>query len=103
MTFPEPMNGISGNGYRVRIAEVGGGLDKVRCSDDFYIVSTMDMSMQGGPGGPSMWVVSPTEESVAIAGGEYTVEVRLQLKDRRFLLVLFRCFAQGLDVMRIAR
>lgn len=61
----------------MRIAEIGGGVDSIRCSDDFYLVSSVDVPMFGQDGGPSIEVVAPTKESVAISGVEYTIEVRM--------------------------
>lgn len=67
--MPEPI--VPGSGYRLRISEVGG--DAVRCSNNFYLISSGD----GTTGTEaSIMVTSPASESVAIAGEEYTVEVR---------------------------
>ena len=68
VVLPEPIE--SGDGYRIRISEVGG--DEVRCSDSFYLMGSEE-GMSGT--GASIRVVSPTSESVALAGDEYTVEV----------------------------
>lgn len=66
--MPEPV--VPGDGYRVRISQVGG--DNVRCSDSFYLMPWTD----GVAGtGAAISVVSPTSESLALAGEEYTVEV----------------------------
>lgn len=72
--MPEPIAGVSGDGYRVRVAEVN-GTDRATCSDDFYLVSSSDAPNVGESGGPSMVVVEPSSEAVAIAGDTYTVEV----------------------------
>ncbi|CAM9545282.1 unnamed protein product [Sphacelaria rigidula] len=74
--MPEPLGGESGGGYRVRIAEIGGGVDSVRCSDDFFLMASTDVPMTGQVGGPgpSLAVTSPTADSVALSGEEYTVE-----------------------------
>lgn len=74
MLMPEPIAGVSGDGYRVRIAEVN-GTDRAKCSDDFYLVSSSDVPDVGEPDGPSMVVVEPSSDAVAIAGDTYTVEV----------------------------
>lgn len=66
--MPEPI--VPGDGYRVRISQVG--TDNVRCSDSFHLLGS-DASTAGTGG--SISVVSPTSESVAVAGEEYTVEV----------------------------
>lgn len=76
--MPEPLGERSSNGYRVRIAEIGGSFDTVRCSDDFYLMASQDVPMVGEEGGPSIEVLSPTVDSVAISGEEYTVEVGAQ-------------------------
>lgn len=75
VTFPEPINGVSNNGYRVRIAEIGS--EKFRCSEDFYLMSSADAITPGEPGGASMDVIAPDADSMAVAGEMYTVEVRL--------------------------
>lgn len=74
VTFPEPLGGRSNDGYRIRIAEVGS--ETYRCSDDFYLMSSADAPAAGEEGGPSMEVVAPTADALAIAGEIYTVEVR---------------------------
>ena len=71
--MPEPIAGNSGDGYRVRITEVG--TDKFRCSQDFYLMSSVDAALLGAAGGATMDVVVPTSDSIAVAGEEYTVEV----------------------------
>lgn len=72
--MPEPLDGVSSNGYRVRLAQVGYGSERIRCSEDFYLVSSQDVPLPGNTGGPSMAVVSPTADSIAVAGNEYTIE-----------------------------
>lgn len=67
VVMPEPI--IPGNGYRVRISRVGDG--EARCSGDFYLMPSEDAL--GSP--PSISILSPTADSVALAGEEYTVEV----------------------------
>lgn len=76
VTMPEPLGGVSGSGYRVRITQVGYSPERVRCSDNFYLVSADELPVLGYGEGPSIAVVSPTADSVAVAGNEYTVEVR---------------------------
>lgn len=73
--MPEPLGFVSGDGYKVRISEVGSG--RVQCSDDFYLMSTEDSLLHGEPGPASIAVVAPTKEAVAAAGEEYTVQVRM--------------------------
>ncbi|CAN0176837.1 unnamed protein product [Ectocarpus sp. 6 AP-2014] len=72
VTFPEPVAGHSNNGYRVRISEVG--TDNFRCSEDFYLVASTDVLEFGEPGGPTMEVVAPEANALAVAGETYTVE-----------------------------
>lgn len=74
VTMPEPLAFVSGDGYKLRISEVGSG--RVECSDDFYLMSTEDSLLPGEPGPATIDVLSPTKEDVAVAGEEYTVEVR---------------------------
>ena len=83
--MPEPLGRQSGGGYRIRIAEIGGGVDSVRCSDDFFFMASTDVYMTGQVGGPgpSLTVTSPTADSVALSGEEYTVEVGNSLKGRK--------------------
>lgn len=75
VTMPEPLGDVSGSGYRVRISEVGGDPESVVCSDDFYLMSSVEAQFVAGLGDPKIKVVSPNAESVAFAGREYTVEV----------------------------
>lgn len=75
--FPQPLDGISGAGYRVRVAEAGGGPRDYACSDGFFLSASTasDVPGPGKWGEPSITVVSPYEGAVAFAGDEYTVEV----------------------------
>lgn len=75
--MPEPIAGMSGHGYRVRISEIGGRLNAFACSDEFYLSSSAGAAMIESfhLGEPSIAVVSPTKDSVAMAGEEYTIEV----------------------------
>ena len=57
VVMPEPIAGNSGDGYRVRIAEVG--TDNFRCSQDFCLVSSADAALVGVAGGATMDVVVP--------------------------------------------
>lgn len=66
VVMPEPFQ--EGNGYRVRISEVDG--DSVRCSDDFYLTTS-----DTGESPAFITVLTPDDSSVALAGGEYTIEV----------------------------
>ena len=73
VVMPEPLGGVSGDGYRVRISEVG--TDTSRCSSDFYLVASEDAPGPFEEGGPSIVVIEPNSNSVAVAGDAYTVEV----------------------------
>ncbi|CAM9817657.1 unnamed protein product, partial [Sphacelaria rigidula] len=73
VVMPEPSSGVSSNGYRVRIAEVGGQA-RVRCSDDFYLMSSADVGELGEPGGASIEILFPTVDDVAVSGEEYTFD-----------------------------
>ncbi|CAM9630274.1 unnamed protein product, partial [Sphacelaria rigidula] len=73
VVMPEPLSGVSSNGYRVRIAEVGGQA-RVRCSDDFYVMASADVAELGEAGGASIEILSPTADDVAVSGEEYTVQ-----------------------------
>lgn len=75
VTLPEPINGHSNNGYRMRISEVGAE-DNFRCSEDFYLMASADADAPGQPNGPTLEVLEPSEDSMAVAGETYTVEVR---------------------------
>ncbi|CBJ30120.1 EsV-1-163 [Ectocarpus siliculosus] len=69
VTLPEPVDGHSNSGYRVRIGKVG--TETFRCSDEFYLMSSADASDQDGP---TMEVVAPSSGALAVAGAVYTVE-----------------------------
>lgn len=69
MVMPEPL--VPGDGYHVRISQVG--TDQARCSDSFYLMGSDEADMGSGA---SITVLSPTSESLALPGQEYTVQVR---------------------------
>lgn len=73
VVMPEPLGGVSGDGYRVRISEVG--TENARCSSEFYLVASEDAPGPGEMGGPTVVVVEPNSNSVAVAGDAYTIEV----------------------------
>lgn len=72
VVMPEPLGGVSGDGYRVRISEVG--TENARCSSEFYLVASEDAPGPGEMGGPTVVVVEPNSNSVAVAGDAYTIE-----------------------------
>lgn len=82
--MPEPLAHHSGDGYRVRIVEVG--TEEYRCSDDFYLMDSGDAPVAGEAGGGYIEVLSPTSHSVAMAGETYTVEVRREMCGRVFCM-----------------
>ncbi|CAM9863450.1 unnamed protein product [Hapterophycus canaliculatus] len=72
IVMPEPMSGMEGSGYKVRVMDVGdeGEMD---CSDSFMLLPSDDAPMAGEEGYYLM-VTSPSTGDVAEAGEEYTVE-----------------------------
>lgn len=46
------------------------------CSDEFYLMAHAEAPVAGEPDGPYVMVTSPAEGDAAMAGEEYTVEVR---------------------------
>ena len=79
VVMPEPLMGTS-SGYKVRVMDVNDVSD-VDCSDEFYLLASEEAPMVGDEDGPSLVVTSPEEGDIAMAGGEYTVEVSLYLLD----------------------
>lgn len=73
VVFPEPIAAFSGDGYRVRISQVGREETRTRCSDDFYLMSSTDAV--GISAEATVEVITPSSDSMAVAGEEYTVEV----------------------------
>lgn len=80
IVMPEPMNGLSGSGYKVRVMDVSNEGDS-DCSDEFALLASSEAPTTVGPD-YSLVVTSPAEGDMAEAGEEYTVEVsdRLSLK-----------------------
>lgn len=78
VTLPEPIDGHSNSGYRVRIGKVG--TETFRCSDEFYLMSSADASDLDGP---TMEVVAPSSGALAVAGAVYTVQVSQSSSRRR--------------------
>lgn len=79
--MPEPMTG-TGSGkqgrYKVRVADVDEE-SNMDCSPPFYLLPSDEAPVAGDVDGPYLKVTSPTNGDMAMAGDEYTVEVRIQL------------------------
>ncbi|CAN0591129.1 unnamed protein product, partial [Laminaria digitata] len=73
IVMPEPMDGTSGSGYKVRVSDVAdaGGVD---CSDTFYLMASDEAPTVGETDGPYLFVTSPGKGDTAEAGEEYTIE-----------------------------
>ena len=73
IVMPEPMGGVSGSGYKVRVMDVAdeGSMD---CSDAFTLIASTEASTS--PDDYSLTVTSPAAGDMAYAGEEYTVEGR---------------------------
>ncbi|CAN0447648.1 unnamed protein product, partial [Laminaria digitata] len=75
IVMPEPMEGTSGSGYKVRVMDIDDEED-ADCSDEFYLLSSDEAPEVGDSNGPYLHVTSPADGDKAEAGEEYTVEVR---------------------------
>ena len=76
VVFPEPINGVSGSGYKVRVMDVADE-SNVDCSAEFILVASDEVPSVGDEGGPHLDVTSPEEGDMAFAGEEYTVVVSM--------------------------
>lgn len=83
--MPEPLDGASTYGYRVRLAEIG--CDEVSDSGDFSLVPSDDMPDR------TISVVVPNSDSIGLAGSEYTVEVRYKVAEVYLCKVVLTCLA----------
>lgn len=72
--MPEPMDGKSGSGYKIRVANINDESES-DCSDEFELLESEEADEMIGDGS-YLVVTSPEEGDLALAGGEYTVEVR---------------------------
>lgn len=61
---------------QVRVADVSDE-SNADCSDPFYLLESEDVPNWMTKDGPFLYVTSPQEGDVAVAGDEYTVEVSL--------------------------
>ncbi|CAM9563888.1 unnamed protein product [Ascophyllum nodosum] len=73
VVMPEPLSGLSGSGYKVRVADVNDE-ESADCSDDFFLLASEEAPDVGDADGPTIEVTSPDDGDVAMAGDEYTVE-----------------------------
>lgn len=73
--MPEPLSGVSGSGYKVRVTEVG-AVEDTDCSDEFFLMASEEAPASGDEDGPYLTVTSPVEGDTAEAGEEYTIEVK---------------------------
>ncbi|CAM9425643.1 unnamed protein product, partial [Laminaria digitata] len=73
VVMPEPIGGVSGSGYKVRVMDVADETN-VDCSAEFVLVASDEAPSVGDANGPSLFVISPEDGDMALAGGEYTVE-----------------------------
>lgn len=78
IVMPEPMEGTSGSGYKVRVMDISDE-SNMDCSDDFTLLASEEAPSVGDPDGPHLYVTSPEEGDLAFAGEEYTVEVSIGL------------------------
>lgn len=73
--MPEPMAGKSGSGYKIRVMDIDDESES-DCSDEFELLESEEADEIIGDGA-YLVVTSPEEGDLALAGGEYTVEVRV--------------------------
>lgn len=81
MVMPESI--VPGDIYRGRVSRAGA--EKVRCSDYFYLLLP-DGGFEGA--GAYITVLSPSSDSVALAGEGYTLEVRIHALHAGFTRVV---------------
>lgn len=74
VTMPEPQR--KKGMYKVQVTDSDDRWNS-GCSGAFYLRSAEDTPDHGDPDGAYLEVVSPKEHDGAVAGEEYTVEVRL--------------------------
>ena len=75
IVMPEPMDGTSGSGYKVRVMDADASGSGSDCSDEFYLMASDEAPVVGDTDGPYLFVTSPTDGDAAEAGEEYTIEV----------------------------
>lgn len=74
VVMPEPLDGVSGSGYKVRVMDIEDE-SNMDCSDDFILLASGEAPSVGDSDGPRLEVTSPEAGDMAYAGEEYTVEV----------------------------
>ncbi|CAM9522033.1 unnamed protein product [Choristocarpus tenellus] len=73
VVMPEPLFGLSGPGYKVRVADSSDETD-FDCSDEFFLYKSDDVNTEmGGVTEPYLTITSPTGLDLAEAGEEYTI------------------------------
>ncbi|CAM9846776.1 unnamed protein product, partial [Hapterophycus canaliculatus] len=58
VVLPEPLMGTSGSGYKVRVMDVDDP-EEEDCSDEFYLMASVEAPETGEPEGPYLFVTSP--------------------------------------------
>ena len=74
IVMPEPISGVSGSGYKVKVTDVDNP-EATDCSDEFYLLTSDEAPDVGSEAGPYLIVTSPDAGDSADAGEEYTIEV----------------------------
>ena len=74
IVMPEPMEGTSGPGYKVRVVDIHDPEDG-HCSDEFNLIRSDEAPQLGDADEPFLIVTSPGAGDTAHACQEYTVEV----------------------------
>lgn len=74
VVFPEPLGGVTSDGYVVRVEDAGNS-DDAACSDEFSLIASSEAPQEGEIDGPTLEVLLPIMEDEVIAGQEYTVKV----------------------------
>lgn len=77
IVMPEPMEGTSGSGYKIRVMSVADE-SIVDCSSEFILIASDQAPLITDSDGPQLVVISPQDDDVAVAGEEYTVEVSMR-------------------------
>lgn len=81
VVMPEPLGGVSGTGYKVRVMDVADE-SLVDCSAEFILVASDEAPAVGDADGPHLEVLTPQDGDMAFAGGDYTVEVSTHAHER---------------------
>lgn len=73
--FPEPVGGVTSDGYVVRVQDINADSDDADCSAPFTLVSSGDVPLEGEQGGPMLEVLLPGVEDDFAAGEDGIVKV----------------------------